>query len=306
MKSGVLDVLRCPACRAERQLELTVLERDEREIREADLRCRRCSREFSVHEGIIDLLFEPPGFVVREAAGLDRFAAVMRSDGWDRERILSLPNVDLGYWFIQKQGMRSLLEEVKLEPGRRILDIGSNTCWASNIFAGRGLEVIAVDISLTELQGLRTAEYFLDEGVYFERLRSVMFDLAIASESVDYVFCCEVLHHNDRRNLLRTLREFHRVLRPGGSLLIINEPLRFLLNLKLDHGEEVAEFDGNEHVYFLPEYYLAARRAGFRVRVRRPTGARGVTGNIWRQRLTLACQLLLTGDVTANLLATKA
>jgi SAM-dependent methyltransferase len=82
---------------------------------------------------------------------------------------------------------------------------------------------------------------------------------------MDYVFCCEVLHHNDRANLRRTMRELHRVLRPGGRLFVVNEPLRFLLRPKLDHGSEVAEFDGNEHVYFLPEYYRAARGAGFEV-----------------------------------------
>src|SRR5580700_11191942 len=48
------------------------------------------------------------------------------------------------------------------------------------------------------------------------------------------------------------LREAHRVLRPGGSLLVINEPLRWPTNLKRDHGAEVARFAGDEHVYFFP------------------------------------------------------
>ncbi len=39
---------------------------------------------------------------------------------------------------------------------------------------------------------------------------------------------CEVLHHNDRAHLDRTMAELYRILKPGGRLLVINEPLRFL------------------------------------------------------------------------------
>jgi len=153
-----------------------------------------------------------------------------------------------------------------LRAGERILDLGANTCWASNLFARRGLDVVALDITSTELQGLRTAEYFIDSGeVYFERVLSLMFAPAFADASFDYVFCCLTMHHNDPENLRRTMREMHRILRPGGRLLMVNEPLRFPLRLKRDHGKEVAEFEGHEHVYFLHEYWRAARAAGFRV-----------------------------------------
>ena len=207
---------------------------------------------------------DPPGFVIRESAGLDRFAGVMRADGWDRERILALPDIELDYWQGQARAMRALLERVQFEPNSRLLDVGANTCWASNIFASQGLQVIALDINTSELQGLRTADYFIeDRGVFFERIRSTMFEPALASESMDYVFCCEVLHHNDPVHLRRTLAEMYRVLRRGGRLFVVNEPMRFPLMLKRAHAQEVAQFDGNEHVYFLHQYYLAARRAGF-------------------------------------------
>jgi SAM-dependent methyltransferase len=266
-----LEFLRCPACRAEGSLELHEDERDQREIRTGSLTCRECGHAGTIEDGIVDLLLDPPDFVTREAAGLDQFAETMRKDGWDRERILKLPYEQSGYWFAQAAAMEHLFEIKDFEPGATLLDVGSNTCWASNIFAERGLRVTALDIATTLTQGLRTADWWFDANdVYFERLLSVMFDPALASGTFDYVFCCEVLHHNHRANLKRTLDELFRVLKPGGELIVLNEPLRFLTDLKLDHAEEVAEYEGHEHVYWAPEYVLAARRAGFRVRFMRP------------------------------------
>jgi SAM-dependent methyltransferase len=269
--AGLTEDLRCTACGADRSLQLDATAQDAREVREGTLTCSRCGATFNVEDGIVHLLEKPPETVTREAAGLQRFADHMRAEGWDRERILRLPDEPSGYWFLQGLAFRKVMETVAPEPGARVLDVGSNTCWASNLLARRGQEVVALDIALAEMQGLRTAEYFLDDGApHFERVLGSMFDLPFAEESFDYVFCCEVLHHNGRDTLGQTMREIHRVLRPDGRLLVINEPLRFLTDLKLDHAEEVAEFEGNENVYFAPTYLLAARRAGFRVQVQDP------------------------------------
>jgi SAM-dependent methyltransferase len=290
VRPSLLPTLRCPRCRAEASLALTARASDEREVREGALDCSSCDATFEVAGGIARLLHDPPGFVAREAAGLERFAEAMANDGWDRERVLALPWVELGYWQAQGRAMQDVLERVPFAAGERLLDVGSNTCWASNIFARAGLEVIALDIATTRLQGLETADWFLETGeVYFERVQSVMYDPAIASESLDYVFCCEVLHHNDAANLRRTLRECYRILRPGGRLIVVNEPLRFLLHPKLDHGEEVAEFEGNEHVYFAHTYVLAARAAGFHVAA---PWMRGVAPGQWHPLLRplVACR----------------
>jgi SAM-dependent methyltransferase len=266
MRESLLDLLRCPRCHAVAAFALDAHVRTAVEIREGSLQCRECGLDRSIEDGIVDLLYDPPDFVVREAAGLERFATEMRADGWDRERIRQLPNVHLGYWVEQERAMRYVLTTVPFRRGDRLLDVGANTCWASNIFARKGLEVVALDIATTELQGLRTADYFLDDGeVYFERVLSAMFAPAFSDASFDYVFCCQTMHHNDPENLLRTMREMHRILRPGGRLLMVNEPLRFPLRPKRRHAEDVACYEGNEHVYFLHEYRRAARQAGFRV-----------------------------------------
>ena len=273
MRRSFADQLRCPRCRSEGSLRLLEESTDENEVREGALECARCGAEYPGHRGVAHLLHDPPEHIRVEAAGLERFAERMRDHGWDRERIKSLPYLPDGYWYVQARSMDQLLRMVPFQPGQTVLDVGSNTCWASNHFAVRGLQATALDIATTELQGLYTADVFLESGdVFFERVLGTMDDLPLASSSLDYVYCCEVLHHNDLASLRRTFAEAYRVLRPGGSLLVVNETIKVLRDragVDVEHFD-VAEFEGYEHAFWAARYVWEACRAGFHVEVLEP------------------------------------
>ncbi len=271
MKPEFVDRLRCPACHTNRALTLDASESDEREVRSGTLTCSACGAVREIRHGIADLLVDPPEFVSKEAGGLERFADYMRADGWTRERIMKLPYEQNGYWYAQAVLMEQTLATMGFDPGDTILDVGSNTCWAAAMFAVQGLAPTALDISDAEMQGLRTSDWWFDEkDIYFERTLGVMFDLPFADASFKYVWCCEVLHHNHRANLERTLKEIHRILEPGGRLIVANEPLRTVMTPKINPGHEVAEFEGHEHAYMRHSYTGLARKAGFDVDVRGP------------------------------------
>ncbi len=266
------EFLRCPECRRDRTLQVVAHESDERETREGTIKCTGCSSEFPVHRGVADLLPAPPEHVAREAAGLERFADRMRSDGWSADDIRELPNRNDGYWYVQRLSMQQLQATIDFRPGQSLLDVGSNTCWASNIFARAGLRVTALDIATAEMQGLYTADLFIGAGLsYFERVVGSMNDMPIASGSLDYVFCCEVLHHNDPQGLPRTMREAFRVLKPGGKLLVVNETLKTVKDPVGVHTEGVEEFEGYEHAHWALKYRWDATRAGFRTRLMEPS-----------------------------------
>ncbi|MFZ2113266.1 MAG: class I SAM-dependent methyltransferase [Solirubrobacteraceae bacterium] len=271
MKLEFAHELRCPACLRDHALEPRAQESDAQEVREGALHCRSCGAEFVVHRGVGELLYEPAAHIVAEAAGLERFAEQMRAEGWDREMVRKLPDIEHGYWYVQARSMHQLLTTIPFKPGQSILDVGSNTCWAANRFAERGLQTIALDIATAELQGLHTAEYFIEDGhVFFERLLGSMDAIPLSSSSVDYVYCCEVLHHNDLQSLRRTFQEIFRVLRPGGRLLMINETLKTLSDPDGVHVEGVEQYDGYEHAHWAWRYRWEAARAGFMTEVTEP------------------------------------
>ena len=266
------EFLRCPACRREHTLSLMATASDSREAREGSLTCSACGAEFPVHRGVGHLMRDPPEHVAREAAGLERFAEYMLADGWDKEKIRRLPNLDDGYWYVQARSMDQLQSTVDFQPGQCLVDVGSNTCWASNQFAIRDLRVIALDISTPELQGLYTSDYFIEDGTsYFERVLGSMYDMPLAGGSLDYVFCCEVLHHNDEESLRRTFQEAFRVLKPGGKLLVVNETMKTVRDPVGVHIEGVEQFEGYEHAFWALRYRWEATRAGFLTRVLVPS-----------------------------------
>ncbi len=98
-----------------------------------------------------------------------------------------------------------------------------------------------------------------------------MYDIPIASGTLDYVYCCEVLHHNDSDSLRRTFEECFRVLKPGGKVLVINETLKTKHDPVGVHAEAVAQFEGYEHAHWAFQYRGAAIRAGFSTRLIEPS-----------------------------------
>ena len=271
MRASFAERLRCPVCGRDHTLRLCIEVSDEREVREGLLRCSACAAEQPVRRGVPELLHDPPAYILAEAAGLERFADHMRVAGWDRETVLQLPYLEHGYWYVQARSMHQLLSTIPFQPGQSILDVGSNTCWAANHFAERGLHAIALDIATTELQGLYTADLFIDGGnVFFERVLGSMDAIPLASSSLDYVYCCEVLHHNDAAALRRTFAEIFRVLRPGGRLLMVNETLKTVRDPSGVHVEGVEQFEGNEHAHWALRYRWEATRAGFYTEVTEP------------------------------------
>jgi SAM-dependent methyltransferase len=106
--------------------------------------------------------------------------------------------------------------------------------------------------------------YIQNEKTYFERILGDMNDMPFRQGVFDIVFVAASLHHSSR--IHKTIRLIKHVLKPGGKLIVVNEPVVSIFSNREVKCPEV-EHGVNEHVLWLWEYLLALRFAGFRYRL---------------------------------------
>ena len=117
------------------------------------------------------------------------------------------------------------LGEVPVEPFGEALEIGAGTGYFSlNLLqAGVVLKATATDISPGMLEALTANAKEL--GLEARTVRAEAELLPFEADSFDLVFGHAVLHHIP--DLPKAFGEFHRVLRPGGTLIFCGEPSRY-------------------------------------------------------------------------------
>ena len=113
------------------------------------------------------------------------------------------------------------LSELRLGLGHVVLDFGAGSCWLSSCLNRLGCRTIAVDVSPAALDLGR--ELFRVDPRQRPELepRFLPYDghrLPLPAESVDRVACFDAFHHVPNPEEL--LAEFHRVLRPGGRVVL--------------------------------------------------------------------------------------
>lgn len=140
-----------------------------------------------------------------------------------------VPETAFGHWFLRtrtweqhvlKVAIRDLqdLLATPLPPAPVILDAGCGqgiafplleTTFAPSTLIGFDVHRPSLDLAAGVAQGMRTPVHLLEcDGA----------TIALPDASVDMVFCHQTLHHIIAQEA--TLAEFHRVLKPGGRLLV--------------------------------------------------------------------------------------
>ena len=101
-----------------------------------------------------------------------------------------------------------LVERTGLGPGRTVVDLAAGTGKLTRLLAGTGARVIAVE-PIEEMRALITGAETLD---------GTAEELPLPDGSTDVVTVAQALHWFD---IERALAEIHRVLRPGGRLVLV-------------------------------------------------------------------------------------
>jgi ubiquinone/menaquinone biosynthesis C-methylase UbiE len=128
--------------------------------------------------------------------------------------------VDFFFLGRRRATFQSLVRTAGLQPGQRVLDVGCGTGYLAGLFAqavGADGTVLGIDASLEmiEYAGRQRG----GANCHFEVGTAEA--LSVQSDQFDVVVSSLFLHHLPADLRSTALAEMHRVLRPGGSLLIV-------------------------------------------------------------------------------------
>jgi len=132
-----------------------------------------------------------------------------------REEYQNMAALDRRHWFFvgMKRIQMSILESYyKDARNLKILDAGSGTCWLTQALAKYG-EVTALDISEEALRVCR------ERGIQ-NLVQSDVAAMPFEDVSFDLIVCSEVLYHQYIVDDTAVMKEFLRVLKPGGRVLV--------------------------------------------------------------------------------------
>lgn len=165
------------------------------------------------------------------------------------------------------------LRKAGLDFRGRILEIGAGAAWLSAELSKlpKVVEVVATDFSpkLLKEQAPRIFKLLKAHEAKITRIPADFHKLDFPDNHFDFVVCSAVLHH--AVNVVMVLREARRVLKPGGQIIAIREPVWPLMKLKSRSKTQTKLVDAgvNEHFYTLAEYREFFERAGFRMDAKR-------------------------------------
>lgn len=170
----------------------------------------------------------------------------------------------LRYW--QSAEWHAVVERLPKPPSGRALDFGAGRGIASFALARSGYQVVALEADGSVLVGANAIRSLaVAAGVPIEVKESSSERLPFGDAEFDLVFGRAVMHHIPDIDGL--CREFQRVLKPGGMLVVIRE---HVLSSEGDleafrELHPLHRYYGGEYAFVLGRYTAAIRRAGFEI-----------------------------------------
>ena len=105
-----------------------------------------------------------------------------------------------------------------MKPNFKILEVASGNGWASIPLIKKGYDIVMSDIEDFRIKQLKANSKGLKKTPKIVKCAAE--DLPFRTKSFDLVFCINSLHH---LNPLKVLKEFKRVLKPKGKLVLIEK-----------------------------------------------------------------------------------
>jgi SAM-dependent methyltransferase len=241
------------------------------------LRCGGCGQVYRVQAGVANFLYEPEDyvlselratmrendfpsddideFVVREVEHLETIDERIQSSREQRDK--------LNYCESTKVNFDAAFQTLSLTGKEKVLEIGAGShSYFLRSFFEKGCDCTGVDICFRVEKG-GVAPF------YYRRILADMNKTPFVDGAFDVVMASATTHHSPY--IGRVLGEMSRLVRPGGLMVIINEPVKGLLK-SLSRPSNPCERDEmiNENEYSLFAYTSRLKKEGFAVRLLLP------------------------------------
>ncbi|NHJ46270.1 MAG: class I SAM-dependent methyltransferase [Asgard group archaeon] len=132
--------------------------------------------------------------------------------GWDWEKVK-----DLSYWKIPDGYVANLPYHIK-KSSAKVLDLGCGVGRHTIYFASIGYDVCAMDISDEAVRS--TKEWLKEEGLIAQVEKGQMTNLPYPDKTFDLVLAYNVIYHAYKHDVIKTISEITRVLKPNGHLFL--------------------------------------------------------------------------------------
>lgn len=180
-----------------------------------------------------------------------------------------------------RKASRQLADQAGFLPGQQVLDLGCGTGGASRLLVAEyGVQVVGVDITQAFVQ---VAEWLTLATGLSARCRFLQADalqLPLPDQQFDAIWCQHTLMNLP--DLSQALQEIHRLLKPGGKLLL-HEILQGENHEPLQYPVPWSHDGGNSHLHTLPSLTTALQQARFSQQLTQDISEQAIN---WREKHT--------------------
>lgn len=233
--------------------------------------CKSCETSYPINNGIIDGLYDLSNDTRNELLGMieetgrtslnpEQFKVhtIEKVDTFE-ERCEMSKDMIFDYYGSCLLHFKQAIEKIKIQGNEKVLEVGSELNHPFlNYFSELGCECFATNIYFSIDSKEQTKKLPI-------RVLGDMNNLPYSNERFDIIIFSATLHHSN--DLDKVTSEASRVLKPGGKVIAVNEPVAGLLknfSKREDGSKENRNSDINENEYSAFKYKSAFKKHGLK------------------------------------------